>query len=142
MNKYKSPISTTFGTTGCMYNESTITMKDIEYNHYGLYANDNTYAVTFNPHINRPPTTYIPHNPVRPPQTNEQMTITQNEPSVSMTDGMHYLNNATSKPPPYLPPYLNRPDDQPTIQGLADEKNKANLIYFKPHNVNIKNIHY
>lgn len=142
MNKYKSPNSTTFGTTGCMYNESTNTDKDIEYKHFGLYANDNTYAVTFHPHINRPPTTYMPHYPVRPPPTNEQMTLTQNEPSVSMTDGMHYLNNATSKPPPLLPPYMNRPDDLTTIQGSADEKNKANLIYFKPHNVNIKNIHY
>lgn len=142
MNKYKNPNSTTIGTTGCMYNESTTTNEDVEYNHYGIYSNDNTYAVTFNPHINRPPTKNMPHYPVRPPPTDEHMTLTQNEPPVSMTDGMHYLNNATTLPPPLLPPYLNKPQDLAAIQGLANERDKANLIYTKPANISFKNIHY
>ena len=142
MNKYKSPNSTAVGTSGCMFNENMKTEKQIEYKHYGIFANDNTYAVTFNPQINRPPTKHMTHYPIKPPPTNQHITITYNEPPASLTDGKAYLNNAESNPPPILPPYLNKSEDLASIQGLADEKNKGRIDYYKPITVDKKFIHY
>lgn len=142
MNKYKNPNSSTVGATGQMFNEATKTEQNINYNHFGIFANDNTYAITFNPYINRPPTKYIQHIPVKPPPTDEHITKTYNEPPTSLTDGRQYLNNSKSKPPPLLPPYLNKPEDLGVIQGNTDERNKSNIIYNKPININKRNIHY
>ena len=41
MNKYRNPNSTTVGTEGSMFNEGTKTEKNIEYNHFGIFSNDN-----------------------------------------------------------------------------------------------------
>ena len=142
MNKYKNPNSTTIGVSGCMVNENMRTEKQINYNHYGIFANDNTYAVTFNPFINRPPTKHMTHYPIKPPPANQHITKTYNEPPVSLTDGKVYLNNATSNPPPLLPPHLNKPEDLAAIQGLANEKNKGRVQYGPTHIVNQKNIVY
>ena len=142
MNKYKNPNSTAVGTAGQMVNENMKTEKQINYQHYGIFANDNTYAVTFNPQINRPPTKHMTHYPIKPPPTNQLITITYNEPPASLTDGKAYLNNATSNTPPIIPPYLNKPEDLATIQGLADEKNKGRIDYYKPITVDKKFIHY
>ena len=142
MNKYKNPNSTTVGVSGCMVNENMKTEKQINYNHYGIFANDNTYAVTFNPYINRPPTKQMIHYPIKPPPTNEHITKTYNEPPVSLTDGKVYLNNATSNTPPLLPPHLNKPEDLTKIQGLANEKNKGRIQYGPTHIVDKKNIIY
>ena len=110
MNKYKNPNSNIVGSTGQMYNEATKTEKQINYNHYGIFANDNTYDVTFNPYINRPPTKKMAHYPIKPPPTNQHITKTYNEPPVSLTDGKTYLNNAASNAPLILPPFLNKPE--------------------------------
>ena len=142
MNKYKNPNSTTVGVSGCMVNENMRTEKQINYNHYGIFANDNTYAITFNPYINRPPTKQMTHYPIKPPPTNQHITRTYNEPPVSLTDGKTYLNNAASNAPPILPPFLNKPEDLATIQGLADEKNKGTIQYGPTHTINQTNIVY
>lgn len=142
MNNYKNPYSTTVGTEGAMFNEGTKTEQKIDFNHFGIFSNDNTYAVTFNPKINRPPTKYFTNKPVKPPPTNQHITKTYNEPPVSLTDGKAYLNNATSNPPPLLPPHLNKPEDLAAIQGLANEKNKGRVQYGPTHIVNQKNIVY
>ena len=142
MNKYKNPNSTAVGTAGQMVNENMKTEKQINYQHYGIFANDNTYAVTFNPQINRPPTKHMTHYPIKPPPTNQHITITYNEPPASLTDGKVYLNNAAANAPPIIPPYLNKPEDLATIQGLADEKNKGRVIYGPTHIIKQKNIVY
>ena len=141
-NNYKSPDTEIAGREGQMYNEATITDKTIEFNDFGIFANDNTYAVSFNPYFNRPKTKYIENKPVRRPPTKEHRTKTYNEPPVSMTDGMFYLNNAYAKPPPVLPVYLKKPEDLARIQGLANESNKGNIIYGPTHTNNVSYIIY
>lgn len=132
-NNYRSPETEIVGAEGMMVNEGTITDHNIEFNDYGIFANDNTYPVTFNPYFNRPKTVIIEQKPVRRPPWNEHRTKTYNEPPVSMTDGMFYLHNAEAKPPPLLPVHLKKPEDLAKIQGLAKEYNKGNIIYGPTH---------
>ncbi len=142
MNKYRNPNSTTVGTEGAMFNEGTKTEKHIDFNHYGIFSNDNTYAVTFNQNINRPPTKYFENKPVRPPKSNQHVTRVSVEPPVSLTDGGYYLKNDKTKKPPILPPYLKKPEDPNIIQGKAEEKNKGNIYYYKPTKIKENKIHY
>ena len=142
MNKYRSPNSTTVGTAGQMVNEGLKTEKQINYPHYGIYSNDNTYAVTFNPYMNRPPTKMFSHYPIKSPPTNQRITKTYNEPPVSITENNVYLSNAASKESPILPPYLNEPEDNSVIQGLSEEKNKDQIDYIEPITIDKKSIHY
>lgn len=141
-NKYKSPFSEIVGREGEMYNEATMTNPNLHFQHFGIFANDNTYAVTFNPLINRPFTKIMEHKPVRPPPTNQHITKPICEPPVSMTDSQFYLNNAKAITPPILPPYLKMPQDLARIQGLAKENNKGSIIYGPTHTVTTNNIIY
>lgn len=133
MNNYRSPETEIVGREGQMYNEATITDHNIEFNDFGIFANDNTYAVSFNPYYNRPKTKYIEQKPVRRPPWNQHRTKTYNEPPVSMTDGMFFMKNDSVKPPPLLPVHLKKPQDLARIQGLAKEHNKGNIIYGPTH---------
>lgn len=142
MNKYRNPNSTTVGAEGAMFNEGTKTEKTIEFNHFGIFSNDNTYAVTFNPKINRPPTKYMENKPVKPPKSNQHKTKPLHEPPVSITDGGYYLKKDKAPKAPILPPYLKKPEKLGEIQGRADERNKGRIGYFKPINVKQANIHY
>lgn len=135
MNRYKDPNSSTVGTEGLMYNQATKTEKKIDYNHYGIFSNDNTYAVTFNPYINLPPTKYMTDKPVKPPPSRQRITKPTAEPAVALTDAGYLIKNDKSKKPPLLPPYLNKPEKLGEIQGRANEKDKSNIIYSKPQKV-------
>ena len=133
MNKYRPANTTIVGASGQMTGEGAKHDRTINYNHYGIFANDNTYAVTFSPYINRPPTKIIEQKPIKPPQTNQHITKPLHEPPTSMTDAKFYLNNASADKPPLLPPYLNKPEDLGRIQGLANEKDKGNVLYGPAH---------
>ena len=135
MNRYRDPNSSTVGAEGTMYNQATRTEKTLNYNHYGIFANDNTYAVMFNPYINRPPTKYMTDKPVKPPPSKQQITKPTTEPATSITDGGYYLKNNRTKKPPLLPPYLTNPEDLGEIQGRAYEKDKSNIMYTKQQKV-------
>ena len=135
MNRYRDPNSSTVGAEGTMYNQATRTEKTLNYNHYGIFANDNTYAVMFNPYINRPPTKYMTDKPVKPPPSKQQITKPTTEPATSITDGGYYLKNNKTKKPPLLPPYLTNPEDLGAIQGRANEKDKSNIMYTKQQKV-------
>ena len=138
-NNYKSANSEIVGREGQMYNEATETNKQIKYQHYGIFTNTNTYAVTFNPMINRPETKYIENKPVRRPPEKQHMTKGLHEPPVSMTDGQYYIHHGHIKAPPLLPPYLKKPEKLGEVQGLAYEKNKGNVIYGPKHKVIVEN---
>ena len=138
-NNYTSPSSEIVGREGQMYNEATETNPKIDFQHYGIFSNTNTYAVTFNPMINRPKTKYFEHQPVRPPSNNQHTTKGLHEPPVSMTDGQYYMHNGITKEPPLLPPYLKKPEDLGNIQGLAKESNKGSIIYGPSHKVIVEN---
>ena len=142
MNKYGKPNSTTVGAEGTMFNEGTKTEKTIEFNHFGIFSNDNTYAVTFNQRINRPPTKYMENKPVKPPKSNQHNTRPLHEPTVSITVGVYYFKKDKAPKAPILPPYLKKPEKLGEIQGRADERNKGRIGYFKPINVKQANIHY
>ena len=142
MNKYGSPNSNAIGTTGQMYNENMKTEKYINNKHYGIFSNDNTYAITFNPYINKPPTKLMIDKPVKLPPSNQHITKTYNEPPSSLTDGKQYLHNAKSKKPPLLPPYLTKPEDLGEIQGRANEKDKGNVIYGPTNKVKFETFLY
>ena len=142
MNRYKDPNSSTVGAEGTMFNQATRTEKQIEYNHYGIFANDNTYAITFNPYINRPPTKYMADKPVKPPPSNQHITKPTVEPATSITDGGFYLKNNKTKKPPLLPPYLNKPEELGEIQGRAYEKDKAQIIREPNRKVKFETILY
>lgn len=135
MNRYKDPNSSTVGAEGTMFNQATRTEKQIDFNHFGIFSNDNTYAITFNPYINRPPTKYMVDKPVKPPHSKQRTTKPTVEPATSITDGGYYLKNDKTKEPPLLPPYLNKPEKLGEIQGRAYEKDKANLIYTNPQKI-------
>ena len=107
MNRYRDPNSSTVGAEGTMYNQATRTEKTLNYNHYGIFANDNTYAVMFNPYINRPPTKYMTDKPVKPPPSKQHITKPTTEPATSIT-----------KQPPLLPPYLTNPEDLGARKGI------------------------
>ena len=51
----ESPQAEIVGREGMMSNEATIKNKDIQYQHFGVFSNTNSYSVTFNPFINRQP---------------------------------------------------------------------------------------
>lgn len=128
-NDCRSPQAEIVGREGMMFNQATMKKKDVPYQHFGIFSNDNTYAVTFNPFINRPPTTKIqPSKPVRFPDTQEHTTKPVNEPPVSMTDGGFYRHVGKVKPAPLLPVFLKKPE-KPQIQGRAQEEDKGNIIY-------------
>ncbi|KAK8836401.1 hypothetical protein M9Y10_039744 [Tritrichomonas musculus] len=133
MNKYRQSNTTIVGASGQMYAEGAKHDRNINYTHYGIFANDNTYAVTFNPRYNRPPTKIIEQKPIKQPPSNQYITKPLHEPPTSITEAKFYLNNATADKPPLLPPYLNRPEDLGIIQGLANEKNKGNIEYGPAH---------
>ena len=120
-NRYRSPNANIVGATGQMYNEATKIEKKIDNKDYGLFANDNTYSVTFNPYINKPQTKYIQNIPSKqPPQANQNITKPLHEPCVGITDGGFYIHEAKVKSAPLLPPYLNMPTDEAKIQGSSD----------------------
>mgnify|MGYP001104307027 CR=1 FL=1 len=141
-NNYKSANSEIVGREGMMYNEATEKIKVINYPHHGIFSNDNTYAITFNVELNRPPTKFKEHKPVRPPHSNEHRTKGLHEPPVGFTDNFQYLHYDRVKPPPLLPPYLKKPEDLARIQGLSNEPNKGEIIYGPTHRVNVSNIVY
>ena len=142
MNNYKNPHSTTIGTEGAMFNEAMKMEKKIDFNHYGIFSNDNTYAVSFNPNINRPPMKYFQNKPIKPPHTNQHITKPINEPPVSITDGGYFMKKDKPKEPPLLPPYLKKPEKLGEVQGKAHEKDKGQIIYGPKHKVKIENIVY
>lgn len=142
MNKYRNPNSSIVATEGAMYNEGTKMEKKIDFNHYGIFSNDNTYAVTFNHKINRPPIKYFQNIPVKPPPSNQHITKPLHEPPVAITDGGYYLRKDKAKKAPELPPYLKKAEKLGEIQGKANEKNKGRIYYYKPHICNEKRIHY
>ena len=135
MNKYKDPNSSIVGTDGTMYNQATRTEMQIDYNHYGIFANDNTYAITFNPYINKPPTKQMLDKPVKPPPSKQHITKPTVEPSTSFNDALIYIKNNKTKKAPLLPPYLKKPEDLGEIQGRAYEKDKSNIIYTKSQKI-------
>ena len=134
-NDYRSVFSEIVGREGMMYNEATIKKKDIKFQHFGIFSNDNTYAVTFNPYINRPETKVFEHKPVRRPPTNQHITDHKHEPPVSMTDAKYYIHTGRAKTPPVLPKYLKKPEKYGNVQGRAHEKEKGNVIYGPEHKV-------
>ena len=138
-NNYNSPNAEIVGREGQMYNEATETNQHVKYVHYGIFANTNTYAVTFNPMINRPETKYFQHQPIKRPPENQHRTKGLHEPPVSMTDGQYYLHHGQVKAPPLLPPYLKKPEKLGEMQGLAHEKDKGNIIYGPTHKVIVEN---
>ena len=142
MNKYRNPNSTIVGTDGLMYNQATKIFKKIDYPHYGIFSNDNTYPATFNPYINKPPTLKVQQEIVRPPPTNQHITKPYCEPPVCLTDSRAYIHHATAKPAPLLPPYLNKPEDLGRIQGLCDKRMKEYVIYGPTQTIVQKNIQY
>ena len=129
-NDYRSPHAEIVGREGMMFNEATMKNKDIEFQHFGVFSNTNTYSVTFNPFINRPPTQIIEHDePVRFPDTREHITKPLHEPPVSITDGGFYRHiGQHDKPVPLLPKYLKKPEP-PAMQGRAREYNKQDIRY-------------
>lgn len=142
MSNYRNPYSKTVGAEGTMFNENTKTEMQVDFNHYGIFSNDNTYAVTFNPKINRPPTKYFQDKPVKPPPSNQHITKPLHEPPVSITDGGYYIKKDKADKPPLLPVYLKKPENLGEIQGIANEKNKGNIGYYKPQKLTEKRIHY
>lgn len=132
MNRYRDPNATTIGVEGTMFNQATRVEKQVDFNHFGIFSNDNTYAVTFNHNINRPPTKYTVDKPVKLPPSNQHITKPIVESATSITDGGYYLVNNKTKQPPLLPPYLKNPEKLGEIQGRAYEKDKSNLIYSNP----------
>ena len=142
MNNYKNPNSKSIGIEGAMYNENMKTEKDVVFNHYGIFSNDNTYAVTFNHKINLPPTKYFENKPVKQPPSNQHITKPLHEPPVCITDGGYFIRKDKASKPPELPPYLKKPEKLGEIQGKANEKNKGRIYYYKPQKLNLKNIHY
>ena len=140
-NQYKNPKANINGVEGSMFNENTKIETPIKYEHYGIYSNDNTYAITFNPKINRPPIKYFDNKPVRPPPQTQHITKAINEPPISITEGGFYLRKDKAKKPPLLPPYLNKPDEE-KLQGQSYDKNKGRIMYYKPNKIDIRNIHY
>lgn len=146
MNKYacayKNPNSNIVGTSGQMYNEATKIEKNINYEDFGIYTNDNTYAVTFNHSINRPATKQLPEVKIKPPTTSQQVTKTFNEPPVALTENKIYFNNSSVKKPPLLPPYLNKPEDEGLIQGRTNGFNNGNIVYNHKNTINYKNLVY
>ncbi len=141
-NNYKSSNVEILGREGMMYNEATEKIRNINYPHHSIFSNDNTYAITFNVEMNRPPTKYKEHKPVRQPSTNEYRTRGLHESPVNLTDNLQYLHYSKCKPTPLLPPYLKRPEDSARIQGLANESNKGSIIYGPTRRVNVSNIVY
>ncbi len=142
MNKYRNPDSSIIGAEGEMFNEGTKTEHTIGFNHFGIFSNDNTYAITFNPYYNRPPIKYMENKPVRPPKSNQHRTKPLHEPPVSITDGGYYLKKDKAPKAPILPSYLKKPEKIGEIQGKANEKDKGNVIYGPQHKVKIENIIY
>ncbi len=142
MNKYRSPNTKIVAGDGLMYNQATKIEKDIKYQHYGIYSNDNTYAVTFNPYINRPPTKFMQTESVRMPPSDQHITKPVCEPPVALSDSRMYLNNAQARPAPVLPPYLNKPEDLGRIQGLCDKRLKEYVIYGPTTTIKTQKIQY
>lgn len=142
MNNYRSVNASIRGVPGCMYNEATETIKIGKFEDFGIYTNDNTYAVTFNYNLNRPPTKYYQTIPVRYPSTNQHQTKKIREPPVDLTDGKQYIRFDRVKPAPLLPPYLKKPEDLGKIKGLAREMNKGTVIYGPTHKVVVANTVY
>lgn len=132
-NNYKSPQTEIAGREGYMYNQATITDRVIKYPHYDIFSNDNTYAVTFNPFLNRPDTKIWEHETVKLPRPLEHTTKPLHEPPVVITDGKYYMHLPKAEAPPLLPPYLKQPEDLGKIQGLTREKDKGNVIYGPTH---------
>ncbi len=128
-NDYKSSNAEIIGREGMMFNEATLKKYEIPYRDFGILSNDNTYAVSFNPNVNRHEHTFFEFKPVRFPPTDEQTTRTLNEPPVGLTDGMAYIKQDYVKPPPLLPPYLNKPESPIKLQGSASEQDKAPIVY-------------
>lgn len=130
-NRYRSPNSTITATTGQMWNEATRTERNVNFNHYGIFSNDNTYPVTFNPYVNRPPTRIIENKPINLPPAKQHITKPTIEPPVSLTDSLQYMKNDYAKPPPLLPPYLSKPSKE-VMQGATDERNHLQIAYCRP----------
>lgn len=141
MNKYRNPDSSIIGAEGMGFNEGTRIEEDIEFEDYGVFTNDNTYSITFNPYYNRPKIKIHQQESVRPPKSNQHITKPSVEPPVQMTDNWQYIRNDKAPRAPILPPYLKKPAKE-QIQGAMNEKDKGNIIYGPQHKVNIENINY
>lgn len=141
-NDWKSPYSENIATEGLWYNHNTVKKKVIHFPHYGIYTNDNTYAVTFNPMMNRPETVVYEYYPQRPPHTGEHKTKPEHEPPVCISDSGKYIHQGGKvKDGPKLPPYLKR-YDKPEIQGRAMEYNKGSIKYGPTQHLVTQNIIY
>lgn len=132
-NNYKSPSTEIAGREGQMYNQATITERKVPFYDHGVFSNDNTYAVTFNPYLNRPKTKFMEFETIKLPRPLEHTTKPLHEPPVALTDGKYYLHCPTAKRPPVLPPYLKQPEDLSKIQGLCRENDKGYVIYGPTH---------
>ncbi len=128
-NDYKSSNAQIIATEGMMYNEATLKKLRIHYEDYGILSNDNTYAVKFNPNINRHDHIFFEDRPVRLPPIEEHHTRTSAEPPVAMTDSKSFIKHDYVKPPPLLPPYLNKPESPIQLQGKANEPDKGSVVY-------------
>lgn len=139
-NDYKSSNAEIVSTEGMMFNEATLKKYTIPFDDFGILSNDNTYAVSFNPFLNKHEESYFEYKAVRFPQTDEQTTRTLNEPPVGLTDGMAYIKQDYVKPPPLLPPYLNKPESPIKLQGSASEQDKAPIVYGPKRIIHTTNI--
>ena len=134
MNNYKNPNASIIGVDGLMFNQATILEQDIEYEDYGVFSNNNTYSVTFNPNINRPKIKVFQQEIIKRPKLNEPPIKTYTEPCVSITENGFYLTNSKCSDPPILPPYLQKPLNE-KIQGTTNETDKSPLGYYKQHKI-------
>ena len=140
--KYKSPHSTITGGMGYMWNEATVRKIKIPYEDYGIYSNDNTYAITFNEKLNRPPMWKTDEKIIRYPSTKQRETKTYFEPPVSMTDGRFFVKSDKCQKTPVLPVYLKKPEDLGRIQGLTKNGIQEYVIYGPTHTITETRILY
>lgn len=130
LSNYRSPNSTVIGGEGHMYGEAMKTDRSINYQDFGIFANDNTYAVTFNPFFNQPKTEVHVNPPVRPPPTNQRVTKTFNEPPADITDNGMYVKNPTATMPTPRQSVTSTNDSPSIIQGTGKQSFfNTNVIY-------------
>ena len=127
-NKYKSVNSVIVGAEGKMHNENTQTIKNISKLDCGLFANDNTYAITFNPYLNQPDYKIIPEEHKKLEKTRQHITKPLNEPPTIITDNGKFIRKTHLPPTQFKPKYQKR-ENKNMIQGTCSEVFNTNIIY-------------
>ena len=128
MNQYRHPDAVIVGTEGQMFNQGAQIEANIDFEDYGVFTNDNTYSITFNPYYNRPKIKVIQQETVKRPKMGQRITKPSIEPPCSITENGMILRNDFVKEAPVLPPYLNKPLKEP-IQGSSKEQDKGPINY-------------